>query len=259
MRSGRSTLWSLIAILVVGGAMILEGCTGNNEATTSDVNNKAFSFVNGAVFDPGLTSIATTLTFTNNATTSTLTSAGGIASGTVSLSSCEFTVTLSTYPAGMGPQQNAVITLNSCDFDSSNDTLTVANATLSLTSVPATVLSTSGSVEQATVTDVNNDSFLFPNGQVFDPALINSATTLTFTNNATTFTLTSAGGSAAGTATFIPCALTVTASTYAPGSGPQVGEVITFTNDVGTSACIWDGNNNTLTVATPTVSVTGSL
>jgi len=239
--------------------MILEGCTGNNEATTSDVNNKAFSFVNGAVFDPGLTSIATTLTFTNNATTSTLTSAGGIASGTVSLSSCEFTVTLSTYPAGMGPQQNAVITLNSCDFDSSNDTLTVANATLSLTSVPATVLSTSGSVEQATVTDVNNDSFLFPNGQVFDPALINSATTLTFTNNATTFTLTSAGGSAAGTATFIPCALTVTASTYAPGSGPQVGEVITFTNDVGTSACISDSNNNTLTVATPAVSVTGSL
>jgi hypothetical protein len=239
--------------------MILEGCTGN-EATTSDVNNKAFSFVNGAVFDPGLTNIATTLTFTNNAATFTLTSAGGIASGTVSLSPCEFTVTLSTYPAGIGPQTTEPpITLNSCDFDSSNDTLTAANATLSLTSVPATVLSTSGSVEQATVTDVNNDSFSFPNGQVFDPALINIATTLTFTNNTTTFTLTSAGGSASGTATLIPCALTVTTSTYAPGSGPQVADVVAFTNDVGTSACIWDGNNSTLTVATPTVSVTGSL
>ena len=237
--------------------MILAGCTGTNEATTSEVNNQAFSFVNGAAIDPGLTTIATTLTFTNGATTFTVTSTTGIASGTASLSPCVFTVTLSTYPAGMGPQQQAVITLTACDFDSSNDTLTLTTPTLSLTSVPATALSTSGSVEPATVTDVNNTPLLFPNGQVFDPALINSATTLTFTNTATTFTLTSTGGSASGTATLTPCVLTVTASTYP--TTPRVGEVIAFTNAVGTSACIWDGNNRTLTVATPTLSVTGSL
>src|SRR2546422_7000560 len=67
------------------------------------------------------------------------------------------------------------------------------------------------------------------------------------------------GGSATGTATLIPCVLTVTTSTYAPGGGPQVADVIAFTNNAGTSACISDSNNNTLTVATPAVSVTGSL
>jgi len=71
--------------------------------------------------------------------------------------------------------------------------------------------------------------------------------------NATTFTLTSTGGSATGTATLMPCVLTVSSSTYPPGGGPQVAEVMAL------SACISDSNNNTLTVATPVVSVTGSL
>src|SRR5438552_1644275 len=105
----------------------------------------------------------------------------------------------------------------------------------------------------------NNKAFSFVNGAMFDPGLTSIATTLTFTNNATTFTLTSAGGIATGTATLIPYVLTVTTSNYAPGGEPQVADVIAFTNNAGTSACISDSNNNTLTVATPAVSVTGSL
>ncbi len=253
MRPVWSTVHYLAAILVTGGAMMLSGCVGT-QATATDVNNKSFTFTDGAVLHAALTTIPTTLTFTNNANTFTLISTGGIASGTAMLSSCVLTVTLSTYPAGTGPQVHDAITLHTCDFDSRTDTLTVANATRSITSGPAAVLSMSGSVEPATVNDVNNRFFVFANGAIFHPALTNSATTLAFTNTATTFTLTSPGGTATGSATLSPCVLTVdTSSTYPAGTGPQVGDVITL------SACIFNGNNETLTLADATLSVTGAL
>src|SRR5262245_42474009 len=78
-------------------------------------------------------------------------------------------------------------------------------------------------IEPAIASDLNNKSFTFPSGVVFNPGLANIATTLAFSNNATNFTLSSAGGTAIGTNTFgNACTLTVSASTYAIGAGPQL-------------------------------------
>ena len=74
-------------------------------------------------------------------------------------------------------------------------------------------------VDQATASDVNNRSFAFPNGAVFHPDLVNVAVTLSFTDNAATFRLSSSGGMATGTNRFDSCILTVTTSTYGAGRG----------------------------------------
>jgi hypothetical protein len=86
----------------------------------------------------------------------------------------------------------------------------------------------SRTTDQATASDVNNQSFTFTNGAVFHAALVNISTTLCFTDDAANFTLSSAGGTAAGTNRFDSCILTVVTSNYTVGAGPQVGEVITL-------------------------------
>lgn len=98
-------------------------------------------------------------------------------------------------------------------------------------------------VDQATASDVNNRSFTFASGAVFHSALVNVSTTLSFTNNATNFTLSSGGGTATGTNRFDSCILTVTTSTYSAGAGPQVGEVITL------DPCDFNSDNDTLMVS----------
>jgi len=97
--------------------------------------------------------------------------------------------------------------------------------------------------EQATVADVNNEAFTFASGAVFHLALANSAATLTFTNNAANFTLSSAGGMAAGTNTFGSCILAVTTSTYPLGAGPQANDGLTL------DPCDFDNTTNTLTIS----------
>jgi hypothetical protein len=129
------TLGRLIARLALAGAVILGGCSDHTEqATIADVNNEAFTFSSGAVFHPALANSATTLTFTNNATTFTLASAAGMAAGTNTLGSCILAVTTSTYPLGAGPQANDVLTLDPCDFDNTANTLTVSHGGLTATS-----------------------------------------------------------------------------------------------------------------------------
>jgi hypothetical protein len=86
----------------------------------------------------------------------------------------------------------------------------------------------SRTVDQATASDVNNQSFTFTNGAVFNANLVSLSTTLCFTDNATMFKLSSTGGEATGTNQFDSCILTVITSTYSATAGPQVGEVITL-------------------------------
>ena len=63
----RHILLNLGVVLTIAGALILSGCAATDEqATSDDVNNKAFTFPNGTVFHPALTS-ATALEFTDNA------------------------------------------------------------------------------------------------------------------------------------------------------------------------------------------------
>ena len=101
--------------------------------------------------------------------------------------SCILTVGTSTYAPETGPQVNDVMTLNPCDFDSTNRTLKVSNGSITATSNPAIAR-----LVNATASDLNEKSFLFASGEVFNVALVNIAVTLEFTNNANDFTLTSA-------------------------------------------------------------------
>ena len=149
MQLVQRTVDTVVVILVTAGVLLLCGCGGGSnveQATAMDVNNQSFTFADGQVFDPALTNISTTLTFTNNANNFTLSSAGGSATGTNVFGSCILTVTSSTYLSGAGPQVGAVITLSPCDFNSSDNTLSVTNVTnetITAISAPAVTAVTS--------------------------------------------------------------------------------------------------------------------
>jgi hypothetical protein len=128
-----------VALIVLAGAMSLLGCSPDVQpAIADDLNNQSFTFSSGAVFNPGLANIATTLAFSNNAANFTLSSAGGTASGTNTLgNACTLTVLASTYAIGAGPQVDDAILLAPCDFDIPNQTLLIGNGTTTATSSPA--------------------------------------------------------------------------------------------------------------------------
>jgi hypothetical protein len=236
-------LLTLGVVLTIASALILSGCTATDgQATEEDVNNKSFTFPNGTVFHPALIS-PTTLEFTNKANTFTLFSAGGTASGGNRFGSCILTVGSSTYDLGTGPQVNDVITLDPCTFDSTNNTLMVSNGSITATSNPAIAR-----LVNATVSDLNDRTFLFASGEIFHPALVNIPVTLEFTNNANSFTLTSAdntNNTASGISTLSSgsCTLAFTNTAFTAGTGPQRNEVLTL------STCQFNGSTGALTIA----------
>lgn len=247
----RHLLLNLGVVLTIAGTLILSGCAATDEqATEDDVNNNAFTFPSGTVFHPALTG-ATTLEFINNANSFTLSSAGGTASGSNRFDSCILTVGISTYAPETGPQVNDVITLSPCDFDSTTSTLTVSNGSITATSNPAIAR-----LVNATASDLNNQTFLFASGEVFDLALANIQVTLEFTNNANDFTLTSTqnNNQARGNNAFGSCTLTVGQSSFRPGSGPQVNDVIPL------STCQFNSSTGALTITNGTtgISITSS-
>jgi hypothetical protein len=246
----RHILLHLGVVLTIAGALTMSGCTSTDQqATEDDVNNKAFTFPSGTVFHPALTT-ATTLEFTNNAFTFMLSSAGGTASGSNRFDSCILTVGTSTYAPGTGPQVNDVITLEPCNFDSTNRTLTVSNGPITATSNPAIAR-----LVNATPSDLNDNTFLFASGEIFHPALVNVSVTLEFTNNANEFKLTSnenTDNQASGINTFGSCTLTVTKSTFRSGAGPQIGDVITL------STCQFNSANGFLTISNGPITITSS-
>jgi len=256
MQRVRRAIRDLVVLIVIASAMRLLGCSDSvQQANINDVDNQSFTFASGAVFNPALANVSTSLAFFNNATNFVLSSTNNTATGTNVFGSCTLTVTTSTYVSGTGPQVNDAIKLSTCDFDIPNKTLVVGNSTTTVTSSPAVV--TGPIIEQATVGDVNNQAFAFANGAVFATAttplaLANVATTLAFSNSAINFTLSSAGGRATGINAFGSCILTVLASTYAPGSGPQMNEVIRLTT------CSFQIPNKTLIVGNGTTTVTSS-
>jgi hypothetical protein len=128
-----------VTLMALAGAMSLLGCSENIEqAIASDLNNQSFTFPSGAVFNPGLANIATTLAFSNNAANFSLSSVSGTAVGTNTFgNACTLTVTISTYTVGTGPQANDVIRLDPCDFDISNKNLLIGNGTTTAISSPA--------------------------------------------------------------------------------------------------------------------------
>lgn len=128
-----------VALIALVGALSLLRCSEDIEsAIASDLNNQSFTFSSGAVFNPGLANIETTVVFFNNAANFTLSAAGGTATGTNTIgNACTLTVLTSTYALGAGPQVNDAIRLLPCDFDISNKVLLIGNGTTTATSSPA--------------------------------------------------------------------------------------------------------------------------
>ena len=115
------------------------------------------------------------------------------------------------------------------------------------------LLGCSPAVQPAIADDLNNQSFTFTSGAVFSPGLANIETTLAFSENASIFTLSSVGGIATGINTFgNACTLTVTASTYAIGAGPQMNDAIRL------APCDFDIDNKTLLIGNGTTTATSS-
>ncbi|HEY5870432.1 MAG TPA: hypothetical protein VI542_33515 [Candidatus Tectomicrobia bacterium] len=249
------TLLSLGVVLTIAGSLTLFGCAATNgQAETEDVNNKSFTFANGTVFHPGLAGAPATLQFTDNANTFTLASAGGTATGNNRFGSCILTVASSTYTPETGPQVNDVMNLNPCSFDSTNFTLTVSNGSNTLTSNPAVAR-----LVNATANDLNDRSFLFFSGEVFNTALVNQVVSIEFSNNANSFELTSEENTditATGINTFSSppgaCILSVGRSTFRFGTGPQVNDVITL------STCQFNGGTGSLTISNGQTTITSS-
>jgi hypothetical protein len=251
MQRVRRAIRDLVVLITIASALRLLGCSDSvQQANINDVNNQSFTFASGAVFNPALANVSTTLAFFNNATNFVLSSTNDTATGTNVFGSCTLTVTTSTYVSGTGPQVADVIQLPTCNFDIPNETLVVGNGTTTATSFPAVV--TGPILEPATPSDVNNQSFTFASGAVFEAGLANVPTTLAFSNNAINFTLSSAGGRATGINAFGSCILTVLASTYTSGNEPQVNDVIRLTT------CTFQIPNKTLIVGNSTTTVTSS-
>jgi hypothetical protein len=133
-----------VALIALAGAIGLLRCSEDIEtAIASDLNNQSFTFSSGAVFNPGLANIETTVVFFNNAANFTLSAAGGTATGTNTTgNACTLTVLASTYAIGAGPQVNDAIRLLPCDFDISNKVLLIGNGTTTASSSPAVPIGT---------------------------------------------------------------------------------------------------------------------
>src|ERR687886_2554792 len=111
----------------------------------------------------------------------------------------------------------------------------------------AVLLGCSDEIQPAIVSDLNNRSFTFTNGVVLHPALANMPATLAFSNLSSDFALSSTSGTAVGTDSLNPCVLTVTFSTYDPGTGPQANDTITL------NPCDFDRSKRTLIVGNGTI------
>src|SRR4029453_14734792 len=133
------TMRGFVALIAIAGAMSLLGCSpAVQPAIADDLNNQSFTFSSGAVFNPGLANIETTLAFNNNSANFTISSAGGTGSGTNTFDNASpLTVFVSTYAIGAGPQVGDAIRLAPCDFDIPNKTLLIGNGTTTPTSFPA--------------------------------------------------------------------------------------------------------------------------
>jgi hypothetical protein len=136
-RTNRMVL-SLIAVLVLGGSLMLLSCSDDDDDTTDiDVSNAAaqlggrqFTFTTENEF--GVANI--TLAFNADATRFALAAGNSLATGSAGYDdgSCTFTVGESTFESGTGPQVSQVFTGDPCRTDQdNNNNLTFGDATSS--------------------------------------------------------------------------------------------------------------------------------
>ena len=103
-------------------------------ATAANLQQTTFNFTDGAVF--GLADIQITLatgTFTGDVGDFALTASGSMASGSVTIGSCTFVVTTSSFPSGQGLQVDDNIVIDPCQVDAIDRRLIVTNISVSVT------------------------------------------------------------------------------------------------------------------------------
>jgi hypothetical protein len=131
-------------------ALTLVGCNGDGgddfvAATPAALENQVFTFPDGRAFATALDNVAVTLSFgdfTNdddgnpNTGPFTLTTAGGMARGTVTIGSCNLAVSTSTLDPEAFPelQPGQTVPLDPCDSNPDDDSLRVQNTNTGATS-----------------------------------------------------------------------------------------------------------------------------
>ena len=103
-------------------------------ATATNLQQTTFNFTDGAVF--GLANIPVTLatgTFAGDVGDFALTDSGSVASGSVTIGSCTFVVTTSSFPLGQGPQVDDKIIIDPCQIDAIDRRLIATNTSISIT------------------------------------------------------------------------------------------------------------------------------
>ena len=110
-------------------------------ATAANLQQTTVNFTDGTVF--GLENTPCTLatgTFVGDVGDFALTSGGSVASGSVTIGSCTFVVTTSSFPPGQGLQVGDQVVLDPCQTDAIDRRLIVTNASVSTTSSPPVVI-----------------------------------------------------------------------------------------------------------------------
>jgi len=118
------------AVTLVRGEMV------TIPATPAELQHTAFQFQDGAAF--GLTGMPVTLTmgtFQGDTGDFSLVTDSSIASGMITISSCDFVITASTFAVGQQPQVGDEILSDPCEIDAIDGSLILTNVILSTTSV----------------------------------------------------------------------------------------------------------------------------
>ena len=103
-------------------------------ATAANLQQTTFNFTDGAVF--GLANMPVTLatgTFVGDVGDFALTASGAVASGSVTIGSCTFVVTTTSFPPGQGLQVGDTVVIDPCQVDAIDRRLIATNMSVSVT------------------------------------------------------------------------------------------------------------------------------
>src|SRR3990170_7045032 len=139
----RIVIKNIFAVVFVFCLTVLYGCGGgggetSNEpsVTAQELRNKSFILASGEVFNASLKDQQTTITFgsfTGNSGNFALVSQKGTAMGKVTLGSCTFVITLSTFPINQGPQTGDTVITKPCNMSDDKLELLMTNTETGLT------------------------------------------------------------------------------------------------------------------------------
>lgn len=156
------SMFRLMVVLVMVAMLALVGCSDDDDdgdgdfvdATPADLANLVFGFTDCGAFDEGLLGDPCVVSFgpfidnpddpDTGLGTFTLTSGGSTATGAVTVGSCEYTVTASTFAGGSGPQVGDQFTHDPCEIDEATGAYRGTNQETDLTSTSAAPVTGTG-------------------------------------------------------------------------------------------------------------------